>query len=56
MSLGNDNADYFLLCYVTLSFLAIQVEYDVSGFLDKNRDTLPPSVQMLMKSKHFIVI
>ena len=35
----------------TSGLLFIQVEYDVSGFLDKNRDTLPPSVQMLMKSK-----
>ena len=31
--------------------LGFQVEYDVLGFLDKNRDTFPPSIQMLMKSK-----
>ena len=47
------------LCINVIAFTAnitnfmyiLQVEYDVVGFLDKNRDTLPPSVQMLMKSK-----
>lgn len=35
---------------ITNFMYILQVEYDVVGFLDKNRDTLPPSVQMLMKS------
>ena len=34
-----------------LSITVLQVQYDMTGFLDKNRDTLPPSIIFLMKGE-----
>ena len=34
-----------------LSITILQVQYDMTGFLDKNRDTLPPSIIFLMKGE-----
>jgi len=39
-----------------LSIALLQVQYDMTGFLDKNRDTLPSPIVFLMKGEtdHFI--
>ena len=41
---------YFILCRLP------QVEYNAEGFLEKNRDTLPPGVmEMLRKSDNSLI-
>ena len=40
-----------VIVFVLMLYLIGQVEYDMIGFLDKNRDTLSPTVASLMRCK-----